>query len=333
MVLSMRTRTLPSASVPDYSVVLSNRKRTSVTALVNAVTRAFTSRPLIGTFGNRALSGYALYVSLGLAAGTFLWLSLIGTRFHCPLPPLPLVLGMAISSFIGSRILFGLEQVLARLRGERTLSKGGHAFSGGVLGSLLCYVAYVIIARPPGTLLYADCCAPAIGLGYGIGKLGCLSYGCCIGRPTPSHAVAKYDHAFSKAVSYYRMGMILLIPVQLYEAACAIVVCGVLTFLPEVLFGTGRVIGLLLVLLTTERVILMRFRYYLPDERATQWVSGVASGVLICLGLLLAANVLFQPGSFSASASTGSASHLLAGGESLAIGTLSLFLFGLRRVR
>lgn len=67
-------------------------------------------------------------------------------------------------------------------------------------------------------LLLSDALARSGPLGHAIGRLGCLSYGCCFGRPTRSLLAVRYTNPEAKAVRMAGLRGVPLHPVPLYEA-------------------------------------------------------------------------------------------------------------------
>lgn len=69
-----------------------------------------------------------------------------------------------------------------------------------------------------GALLMLDAVARSAFLGHAIGRLGCLSYGCCFGRPTRSPLAITYRTPEAKAVRVGHRHGVPLHPAPLYEA-------------------------------------------------------------------------------------------------------------------
>jgi len=123
---------------------------------------------------------------------------------------------------------------------------------GGLAGLLL---TLVIFARWSGLalLLVWDDLARVMPLGHALGRLGCLTYGCCCGRPTAGRLAITYRHPESKAVRNNGLAGVPLHPAALYEAildlgilavanlaALAGAPTGVPTALVFLAYGAGR---------------------------------------------------------------------------------------------
>lgn len=89
-------------------------------------------------------------------------------------------------------------------------------YYGGLLLSLFASAWYLRKAGLPGWTT-ADLAAPGIALGQSIGRLGCLSAGCCYGKPTH----LPWGITFTSKYAYDNVGVPLntpLHPTQIYES-------------------------------------------------------------------------------------------------------------------
>ena len=100
--------------------------------------------------------------------------------------------------------------------------EGGLVFYGGFL---LAALVGVIFTRYRGYAVdeIADCLAPALALGQGIGRWGCFFAGCCYGKPTP----LPWGVRFKDPASLAPLG-VQLHPVQLYESAGDLLIAALL---------------------------------------------------------------------------------------------------------
>ncbi len=71
-------------------------------------------------------------------------------------------------------------------------------------------------------------------LGHAIGRLGCLAFGCCYGRPTSLPIAVRYDSPHAKAVRVGGLGGVHIHPVPLYEFAYNM---GLFVFLNAIAFA------------------------------------------------------------------------------------------------
>ncbi|MBN1772149.1 MAG: prolipoprotein diacylglyceryl transferase [Deltaproteobacteria bacterium] len=109
--------------------------------------------------------------------------------------PLVVALAAAIPALPGARLLTRLvEPGGCPIEGASDLwtAQGGLAFLGGVtLGTLGAWLACLLLRVP--LLRFADAATPSVLLADAIGRFGCLSAGCCYGRPTTGPFAVVFD--------------------------------------------------------------------------------------------------------------------------------------------
>ena len=98
---------------------------------------------------------------------------------------------------------------------------------GGILGALLALAVGAVWANFD-VLLLLDGFARGAPLGHAIGRIGCLTYGCCFGRETRGRLAITYTHPQSKAVRVGLLHGVRLHPAPLYEAVLHLVLFSVL---------------------------------------------------------------------------------------------------------
>ena len=127
-------------------------------------------------------------------------------------------------------------------------------------------------------------CAPALALGHAFGRVGCLFAGCCYGMPC--------DLPFCFALSPRIEGGARLLPVQLIEGACDLVLCLALMLYLRKRRPVPRAAGIFLMGYATYRFILEFFRgdgirgHILGLTTSQFWsLPAFAAGVLLCFVL------------------------------------------------
>jgi phosphatidylglycerol:prolipoprotein diacylglycerol transferase len=169
------------------------------------------------------------------------------------------------------------QSLLSAVRSTGFVSWGG--FAGGV-------IAVVIIAIVLGLpwLVLLDAATRGGFLGYAIGRLGCVSYGCCYGVPS-DHGL-RYHSPDAKVVREHGPGQLARIPVQLYLAGIGLIIflilAGVATLDPE----PGAIAALAFLLYAPMRSAVEFFR-----DRPRVGVI-FTKGHLGCLGMFLLAWLL-----------------------------------------
>ncbi len=142
-----------------------------------------------------------ILVGQGLSAGDYALVVLVAS------------VGVLFSSRLGALIL---DIGLLLRQPSRTLRSVAFASWGGIfaipflmMGSALAFDFRL--------LLLLDACARTVPLGHAIGRLGCISYGCCYGRPSGSALAVTYTHPEAKAVRVGGLLGVPLHPAPLYE--------------------------------------------------------------------------------------------------------------------
>jgi phosphatidylglycerol---prolipoprotein diacylglyceryl transferase len=141
--------------------------------------------PTIVRIGSFEITTFGVLVALAfLVAGAALRRE--GARLALP-PSLPdrLMVVAIVGGLVGAKLyylgLYWPATVAHPLRA--VIHRGGLVWYGGFLGALIAILATLRRARQP-ILPVADACAPALALGYSIGRLGCFFVGDDYGRPT-----------------------------------------------------------------------------------------------------------------------------------------------------
>lgn len=142
--------------------------------------------PVLFHVGTLAVSTYGVTMGLGLFVGL-----LYGT-VQARKDGLPgewawdLGLVAMVCAVVGSRLEY-VRTHFERFAGSPgdifVLRDGGLVFYGGFVASLFGFWAYARWRKVPVLALF-DLMAPSVGFGHAIGRIGCLSTGCCFGQPT-----------------------------------------------------------------------------------------------------------------------------------------------------
>jgi prolipoprotein diacylglyceryltransferase/Fe-S-cluster containining protein len=288
-------------------------------------------RPLLWEGRGWFVSTYGLWLGIALGAAVFTGLWLVTQRFHYPLPHLAILLGFVAAAYGGGRGAALLERLLAQRLGQPLIARRGHLFYGGLAAGGL----YIFLLLPLGgggpPLLLIDCAAPAAALGYALGKLGCLANGCCIGQRSTGPWSILYRHEATKAVGYYDLAGVPLLPVQLVEAGLGAALFAVLLLLPDAFYGSGKAAGTALLGLALGRALLQPLRYRAPEERAYPILATVGNLLFVVVGAALLAGIAGGLGPAPAAAEPG-ASLAMVALAGLLSGAAAFAAYGVRRV-
>jgi len=139
--------------------------------------------------------------------------------------------------------------------------RGGMVYYGGFLGSLAAVVWWC--RRNGRSLLHVgDILAPAVPLGIAFGRLGCLSQGCCYGRPIDWGTGIEWPWAITYLSGSVPLALkgVPLHPVQAYASLGAIGLFLLLGWMRRNQRFEGQVLGALLVGYGVLRSLLELFR-------------------------------------------------------------------------
>jgi phosphatidylglycerol:prolipoprotein diacylglycerol transferase len=167
--------------------------------------------------------GNLVFVTFGLFAslGAFLTLTgmgviLIGQGVSFA-AFVALALGASALVVLGSWIVAQLLDLRMLLRQPmEALRRPVFASWGGLL---MVPLVFALFSWQSGIalLVLVDAFARAMPIGHALGRLGCLSYGCCYGRPTKQRLAVTYRNPLAKAVRVRGLQHVRLHPAPFYE--------------------------------------------------------------------------------------------------------------------
>lgn len=202
-----------------------------------------------------------------------------------------MVFAAAAGGLVGARLLLILEEWNDFIRSpwDFIFSGGGFSWYGGLLGGTIALSWWIRLKAIP-WLKAADISAPALALGYGIGRIGCFLAGDATwGKVTD----VPWGVAFTNAIFGwvdpitgipYPPG-VKVHPTQLYEVVQSLFVVGVLWILRKRRYPHGTIFWLYLALAGSMRFVVEFWRVNRVvglGMTEYQWIS-IA---LVALGLL-----------------------------------------------
>ena len=242
--------------------------------------------PYITIFGF-SVGTYGLWMLAGLFAAFFVFARLFrsrGIRWECALVVTCCAFGLALLGGYVFYMLFsvGVPAIVEAARQGRlleTLSQGGIVFYGGLFGGLLgAWLGCRIVGLR--FLPVLALCAPALALGHAFGRVGCLFAGCCYGMPC--------DLPFCFALSPHIAGGARLLPVQLIESVCDLILCAALLLYLRKRRPVPRAAGVFLMSYAAYRFILEFFR----GDRIRGFIFGMSTSQFWSLPTFAAGAVL-----------------------------------------
>jgi len=179
---------------------------------------------VIGRWGELLFVSFGLFAALGAAAtiavagGILIAQGLEPSRFVL------LAITGSVAVVLGSWLAGLALEIPALLRKPSEVLRRPTFVSWGGLIALLVVAPVVAGAGDFSGLLVLDALARALALGHAIGRIGCLSYGCCYGRATHGRLAITYHNPDAKAVRVGGMQGVRIHPAPLYEALADLVI-------------------------------------------------------------------------------------------------------------
>ncbi len=261
--------------------------------------------PVVFQIGKVVIHSYGLMLALSFLLG--IWLSSWRAKKSGLEPAVISDIGfwIILAAILGSRLYYvflhfeefkgNLVNIFNPFHGD-TLGIGGLVMYGGLIGAILAGVLFFKLHKLP-FLPYADACAPAIGLGIFLTRIGCFLNGCCYGHPTEAWYGVHFP-VTSPAGSYaVHLHASKLIASQLFLSAGGLFILLAVIFVGTKKFFTGFQFYLMVVLYSVLRFLVDFTRYYAEDER----IASLSHNQIVCIvifvifmGLILK-NVIFKP--------------------------------------
>jgi len=223
--------------------------------------------PKILDLGPVTIHTYGLLLAAAFIAG--IWITSRNAKREGIHPDSIWNMGLVVifSALVGAKLLLLVSdyqyysQNFREIFSLSTLRSAG-VYYGGLLLALCAAIWYLRKKHLPAWTI-ADLAAPGIALGQTLGRLGCLSAGCCYGKPTQ----LPWGITFTSQYAYENVGVPLntvLHPTQIYES---IATFGLFLFLMWRLSRkhfTGQILLEYLMLYAVMRFAIEFFRY---DDR------------------------------------------------------------------
>jgi len=251
--------------------------------------------PTLLKFGNFEITTFGFMMFLGFMVGGLV----LGRQFRRSGLGDDLassvVLAAAVGGILGAKVYYAILYKSL----DSLWSRGGLVWYGGFIGGFLA-VTWVVRRARASWLRAADAAAPALAIGYALGRIGCFLVGDDYGRPTDSWVgiafprglpptTAESLRGFGVAVDPSLPGEALLRvhPTQLYEAGASLIFFGILLWASSRWKVSGRIFGLFMVLAGVERFLVEIVRA--KDDRflGPLTVAQVISVVLVLGGAWL----------------------------------------------
>lgn len=241
--------------------------------------------PDLFSIGPFTLHTYGLFVAAGFLVGLMVTIKIGKAEGITPQQTMDIGFLIIVAAIVGSRLLYVLMNIsyyIDRPMDAFKMWQGGLVFSGGIVCVLLTVIWYTR-RHQLSFWKMADMWAPAMAIGQGIGRIGCFMAGCCYGKPTGS----RWGVVFTDPHSLAPLN-IPLHPTQLYSSVSNFIIFFILLLLHRKKRFDGQVFLWLMVLHSTARLFLERFR---GDNRGMVLESSMTITQLVTLVILIAAIV------------------------------------------
>jgi phosphatidylglycerol:prolipoprotein diacylglycerol transferase len=214
-----------------------------------------------------------------------------------------LLMGAIVGGIIGAKVYYVLLNWPQTVQDPfgMLFSRAGLVWYGGFIGGAIG-VFLAIRRRKESVPVLADVVAPALALGYAVGRVGCFLVGDDYGRPTKSWVGIAFPNGSppSTAGNLRRMfgvsipesvpdtAVLAVHPTQLYEIGLSLLIFALLWRLRREPWKAGRLFSLWLALAGLERLIVEFFRA--KDDR---FFGFLTLAQLISIGLIVLGSWLF----------------------------------------
>ena len=206
-------------ALPERLHVRASARLTRRTNSVNALLDWLGDRVVLFRLGDLVFVTFGLFAALG----AFLSLAWMGVILVGQGVAIEAFLAMALAAsalvVLGSWLLAQLLDFRLVLREPAQALRRPVFVSWG--GLLVLPPLFFVFSWLSGVavLVLVDAFALSMPIGHALGRLGCLSYGCCFGRPTRGPLAITYRNRLAKAVRVGELRNVRLHPTALYEAA------------------------------------------------------------------------------------------------------------------
>jgi phosphatidylglycerol---prolipoprotein diacylglyceryl transferase len=259
--------------------------------------------------GEVAVSSYFFWLILGCVLATEIALREARRSGESPRDTLRLSAAAILGGLVGARLLHVVAVAPERYLDDpmRLLRvwEGGMVFYGGFLGGLAT-VAIWSRVRGPSFQRIGDIFAAPLMMGLAFGRVGCLSAGCCYGRPIDWGTGIEWPWGITflggQVPSMLRG--IPLHPTQAYAAVNALVLLLAVTALRRRQRFDGQVMWMLVLAYGVTRSVLELFRLDLGRQFVLEEAIGqaISTSQAISIPLILVAAAMLVRGSLRTAA-------------------------------
>ncbi len=247
--------------------------------------------PIPFTDKHLPIFGFGLMLCIGFFAATWLAQRLCRREGLDGERIMDLSLWLFISGIVGARLLFMVRNPdqFNGLLDFFKIWQGGIVFYGGVVAATLVFIYYTRRYQLP-ALRVLDVAAPAVAIGIGVGRIGCLLNGCCWGKQTelpwavsfPANSLPWQAHVHSGWINDQAARSLPVHPTQIYLAIAGWLLAGlILAYFPR-RRRHGEVMALLMVGYSVTRFAIE----FLRDDEPL-WADGLTISQNISIAIFV----------------------------------------------
>lgn len=268
--------------------------------------------PFVLDFAGIRVTSYGLMLVLALLAGAAAFALQLRRRGLSPAFAREVIPWVAVGGVAGAKLYYILLhwQEFAAAPVAVLTGRGGLVWYGAMLGGIAGFYLLARLRKLPALTLF-DAAAPALVLGYAIGRVGCFLVGDDYGLPTASWVGIAFPEGSPPSTAGYLRSVgaevpagipdwqvLAVHPTQLYEVGLALLIFLVLWRLSSRWLQPGQLFGLCLALYGTQRFLIEFIR-----AKSDRFVLGLTTSQVVSLLLLCAAAYLWQRGASARRAS------------------------------
>ncbi|MEO8035330.1 MAG: prolipoprotein diacylglyceryl transferase [Acidobacteriota bacterium] len=206
-----------------------------------------------------------------------------------------IVMAAAIGGIVGAKIYYA---ILYRSWHE-LFTRAGLVWYGGLIGGVIA-CSWVILRNRVDYLLVADAAAPALAIGYALGRIGCFLVGDDYGAPTDGWFGVAFPKGSPPTTAYSLRAfgvqvnpaipddtVLRVHPTQIYESLAAFAMFAILMTLVRRRHRKGRAFALFLIMMGIERFLVEMLRA--KDDRfiGPFTVAQLISVILVVMGMTM----------------------------------------------
>lgn len=171
---------------------------------------------------------------------------------------------------------------------KKHLAETGFYLQGGILGGFLWALISSGGNEGATALMWMDAMSCGGLLGQVVGRLACLSYGCCFGKPSACGHGIVYRHESSKVVRWRPdLRGVPLHPAQIYDGLLSLLGFVALLCVIHAQPAPGTIAAITLCWHGATRLIIERYRADIHFQEGRNWTTYITAWLLLGAGLVL----------------------------------------------